>query len=431
MLPIFKEYIQFLNDKTGNADELMVLSEGCYWVDNQIVKVFDKEGNLHKILKINIKNDLSITVKPYNTIVPDYIESWQETIIRLNSRLDELEENSIKLLQKYGLNTDRTIIDTNSTGKDSMVKTYLAQKTGLTFDTYFNCTTMDVADSNIMAKNNEYKFIHPKGKHRSFYQWSKNENIIPSRLNRACCTYFKESPTIDNFDDNAKLLFLFGMRNDESNHRASYGDVWVNDKWGKRDWIGILPIREWTDLDIWLYILREDIEINLKYKKGYDRVGCGIVCPNYTKSTWVIDKYWYPKLYERWQGKLEQDFKANFKWIIMNCTLKEYVQEAWNGGTFRKEPIPEVIQEFADYKGITYDVAEKYFLRTCSNGCLNKRGNIASIKDKDVLAMNMKIFGRNIDKFMCKKCLLKYFEWTKDDWTNKVDEFKRSGCDLF
>jgi 3'-phosphoadenosine 5'-phosphosulfate sulfotransferase (PAPS reductase)/FAD synthetase len=429
--PIYKEYIQFLKDKTNNSDKLKVLSEGYYWLDNQIIKAFDSNGILHKILKVNINNDLSIKLKPYKTAVPKVVESWNETFIRLNDRLDELEKDSITLLQQYGLNTDRTIIDTNSTGKDSMVKTYLAHKAGLRFDTYFNSTTMDVADSNLMAKNNKYNFTYPDKILRGFYNWSKKENIIPSRLNRCCCKYFKEEPTIKDFPPNEKLLLLFGMRNDESNNRSTYGDEWVNNKWGNRDWLGILPIRQWTDLDIWLYILREDIEINSKYKKGYDRVGCGIVCPNYTKSTWVLDQYWYPKLYERWQSRLEQDFKSNFKWIIMNCTLKEYLQVAWNGGTYRKEPTQEVIQEFAKFKGITYEVAEKYFQRTCSNYCKNKMGNIAAIKDKDVLAMNLKMFGRSINKFMCKKCLMKMFEWDKDAWNKKVLEFKQSGCDLF
>ena len=426
MLPVFKEYIQFLND--SGID--MGLKEGYWWIDNQIIKGFDSDGNIIKFARIHIDNDLKLSYTKYNNNIN--IITWSQLVNKNLDRLNELEFKSIRLLRAYGSNTDRTIINTNSTGKDSMVKTYLAKKSGLTFDTYFNVTTMDVADSNIMAKKQQYKFIRPKGKHKSFYNWSEEENIIPSRLNRVCCTYFKESPTIDNFDDNAKLLFLFGMRNDESNNRSTYGDVWINEKWGKkRDWIGILPIRQWTDLDIWLYIFREGIEINQKYKKGYDRVGCGIVCPNYTKSTWVLDKYWYPKMYERWRQRLEQDFKDNYKWIIMNCTLKEYVQEAWNGGVYRKEPTPEGIQEFADYKDITYEVAEKYFLRTCSNGCLNKRGNIATIKDKDTLAMNMKMFGRNIDKFMCKKCLIKYFGWTKEDWNNKVNEFKQSGCKLF
>jgi hypothetical protein len=53
------------------------------------------------------------------------------------------------------------------------------------------------------------------------------------------------------------------------------------------------------------------------------------------------------------------------------------------------------------------------------------------IKHKDVLAMNMKLFGRQIEKFKCKKCLMKEFEWTHDDWDNKVADFKERGCKLF
>lgn len=426
---VFNEYIEFLKNKVNNSE--FNLHEGYYWLDNQIIKAFDKNGNIHKILRIYIANDLSITIKPYKHKTFE-LESWNETIARMNDRLNILEANSIKLLQQYGLNKDRQIIDTNSTGKDSMVKTYLAQKAGLTFNTYFNVTTIDVADSNLMAKKQQYKFIYPDKKLCGFYNWSKNNNLIPSRLNRACCTFFKEQPTIDNFDNKAKLLFLFGMRNDESNNRSTYTDIWINEKWGKkRDWLGILPIRQWTDLDIWLYILRENIEINEKYKKGYDRVGCGIVCPNYTKSTWVLDQYWYPSLYKRWQQRLEQDFKNNYKWIIMNCTIEEYCKEAWNGGIYRNKPTEEVIQEFADYKNISYEVAEKYFEKYCINGCKNNRGKNKKIKDKDTLAMNMKMFGRNINKFMCKKCLMKYFNLSTNEWNQKIEDFKRSGCDLF
>lgn len=49
--------------------------------------------------------------------------------------------------------------------------------------------------------------------------------MIPSRLNRFCCNYFKESPTIDYFPDDEPLIFLFGMRNQESVRRSGYKDI--------------------------------------------------------------------------------------------------------------------------------------------------------------------------------------------------------------
>lgn len=429
MNPIFNEYIKFLQDN-GVDTEKYNLKEGYYWLDKQIIKAHDNKGNIHKILRLYIDDNLKITTKEYKTQVFE-IESWKDTVSRNKNRLLKIENSSLALLSKYK-STDRIIVDTNSTGKDSMVKTYLATKAGLKFDTYFNATTMDVADSNKMAKQNNYIFTYPNKELGGFYKWREKENIIPSRLNRCCCKYFKEEPTIKSFNSNDKILFLFGMRNAESSARSNYQDIWINDKWGKnRDWIGLLPIREWTDLDIWLYIFQEDIEINEKYKKGYNRVGCGIVCPNYNKSTWVLDKYWYPSMFKRWQDILRKDFLDNYKWIAVHCTLDEYLQGAWAGGLLRPQPNKEVIKEFAEYKGVKEDVAINYFEKYCTNNCKNRRGKLLKIKDNDVLAMNLKLFGRSIEKFMCKNCIMSYFGITEDKWSEYIEDFKKQGCDLF
>ena len=47
MNPIFKEYCKFLKD-TVNLE----LEEGYYWLDNQIIKALDKQGNIHKLYTI-------------------------------------------------------------------------------------------------------------------------------------------------------------------------------------------------------------------------------------------------------------------------------------------------------------------------------------------------------------------------------------------
>lgn len=317
-----------------------------------------------------------------------------------------------------------------------MVVTHLAKKAGLNFETYFNVTTLDVAESNRMAKRNGFKHILPNPEYGGFYKYIQRydgggNQMIPSRLNRFCCNYFKESPTIDYFPNDESLIFLFGMRNQESVRRSGYKDIWKNEKWGERDWIALLPIRQWSEFDVWLYILSEDIEINDKYRYGYDRVGCGIACPNYTKYTWVLDKYWYPYLFNQWRNILRNDFINNNKWLIMNCTVDEYVTKAWTGGVYRDEPTEEVISEFSQYSGLDISIARKYFNRYCANGCINKRRQPLRIKDRNALAMNMKMFGRNINHFLCKKCLMKEFGWSKSQWDEKVSEFKAQGCQLF
>lgn len=191
---------------------------------------------------------------------------------------------------------------------------------------------------------------------------------------------------VNQLDHETPYLMFMGMRNEESNTRSGYGDEWVNEvEWGNTKWQGILPIRTWTELDVWLYTLWRDIEINPKYRKGYARVGCTISCPFYGKAIWILDKYWYPSMRERWEKILEEDFVSNNKWLVLNCTVKEYINQAWNGGVFREEPTQEVIDEYAKYNKIDSEIAKQYFNKYCSNGCKSQSGKAKKIKSKEIL----------------------------------------------
>ena len=171
-------------------------------------------------------------------------ESWNETICRNQEHLKEIEYESISLLQEYCISTERKIVNTNSTGKDSMVVSHLVKKAGVSCETYFNVTTLDVAESNQMAKRNGFKHIYPDPQYEGFYKYVHSSGIIPTRFARFCCTYFKEKPTVDYFSADDRLLFLFGIRNEESSQRSNYNDITKNPMWGDRDWIGVLPIRK-------------------------------------------------------------------------------------------------------------------------------------------------------------------------------------------
>ena len=407
--------------------------EGVFWLDRNCVKAFTRGGQQVSLYRVSVDDDLNVSLSKHKQNIDGLeFESWNDTIVRMTPHIQDIETASIALLRSKCKNCGRKIINTNSTGKDSMVVTCLAEKAGLDFETYFNVTTLDVKESNRMAKRHGYKHILPNPKYGGFYKYiCQYEGMIPSRLNRFCCQYFKENPTVDYFDSSERLLFLFGMRNQESAARAGYQDEWKNEKWGNRDWIAILPIRTWSDFDVWLYTLYSGIDINEKYKYGYDRVGCGIACPNYTKYTWVLDQYWYPVMFQRWRDILRKDFISQNKWLIMNCTVDEYVTRAWNGGVYRAEPTEEVVREYAEHAGLDIEIARKYFNRYCANGCLNKRRTPLKIKDRNTIAMNMKMYGREVNNFLCKKCLLKEFHWDSEQWDEMVDDFKSQGCKLF
>ena len=417
MLPIFNEYISFLNK---NTNELNFLKEGYYWYDKSIIKAFNINGELIKIARIYCSDDLKITVKHYKHENVE-LESWNDTVKRNEDELLKLETESKNLIMnsidKY---KDRELAVLSSGGKDSTITAYLVRSICPDVKIIFNNTSLDCADTYLhIKKEDNLTIINPK---EGFYQWRERINFIPTRFTRACCGIFKEGAMIDYLDKDDKYLFFMGMRNQESSRRSSYGDKWKNHKWGNREWDAILPIRKWTEFQIWLYAIQKNIDINPKYKKGYSRVGCAIACPYYTKSTWILDKYWYPKLYKRWQNILIEDFRRNNKDLIMNCTEEEYIT-CWNGGTLRDEPTQEVISEFAHRNDLDINVAINYFGHKCKE--CDKR-----IKHKEVIGMNMKFNGRNINEMYCKKHLKEKLGLNEEQWNYYIEIFKQQGCEL-
>lgn len=426
MNPIYDGYIKFLRDMSG--DKLPDLKEGYFWLNRQIIKGFDKQGNIHKFYKVVVSDDLEKVeikkLKTYDNIKDVDLASWQELIDLNKEHLIQIESEALNLIkekmQKY---ENYTSIIPVSMGKDSMVTCHLVRSLYPDTKAIFNNTSLDCVDTYQMVKGFPNCEIMNPGK--GFYQYVASDHMIPTRFSRFCCRIFKTGVMVSQLDHDHPYLLWMGMRNEESNARSSYEDEWINKaEWGKTCWQGILPIRKWSELDVWLYTIWRNIPINPKYKKGYSRVGCHCACPFYTKSTWILDKYWYQKAYQRWRDILKEDFISNKKWIIMNCTLDEYLTQAWNGGTFRNEPTEKVINEFAEYSGINQKVAIKYFNKACD--CCGKR-----IKHKEVLSMNLKLHGRNIEKFYCKKCLMKEYGWDSEAWNYQIDMFRQAGCELF
>lgn len=432
MNPIFNEYITFLRDTSGLP--LSNLKEGYFWLDRQIIKGFDKKGNIHKFYRINVSDNLNLAIicgGGYSNIENVDLMSWDEMIQKNKAHLTELENKSKQLIKdKINKFKDYTPLVPISMGKDSQVTCHLVRECYPNAKAIFNNTTLDCAETYNMAKRfPNCELMSPK---QGFYQYIKKDNIIPTRFSRFCCRIFKVGEMVNQLNHDTKYLMFMGMRNEESSTRSGYQDEWINEaEWGKTKWQGILPIRTWSELDVWLYTLWRNIEINPKYKRGYSRCGCHIACPYYTKSTWILDKYWYPSMRERWEKILKDDFVSNNKWLIMNCTLNEYVNQAWNGGVFREEPTEDVIKEYALYNNIDTNIAQQYFNKYCCNDCKSNTGKQKKIKDKDVLSMNLKYHGRNINKFYCKKCLMKMYDMNEQKWNSEIERFKQQGCVLF
>ena len=121
----------------------------------------------------------------------------------------------------------------------------------------------------------------------------------PSQNERWCCTIFKTSninKELEYLPYNS-LTFL-GIRHSESIARRGYEQTQEHSKISSQ--INAMPIIEWTDYDVWLYILYKNILVNDCYQLGYKRVGCWC-CPNNSERSMMLTEIYHPEKMQRWK----------------------------------------------------------------------------------------------------------------------------------
>lgn len=119
MQPVFNEFIEFLENKSGMS--LNLPDKSC-WVDNHIIKIFDSDGGLHNVCKYKVDEDLNVSVKIYPQIKTFVPETWDETVRRMKPYLSSIENDSLKIVKK-AIDTypNYEFFCLTSTGKDSSV----------------------------------------------------------------------------------------------------------------------------------------------------------------------------------------------------------------------------------------------------------------------------------------------------------------------
>lgn len=127
----------------------------------------------------------------------------------------------------------------------------------------------------------------------------------PSRVMRWCCTVFKTGAITDvmnkSFKNQTSVLSFQGIRKYESVSRSKYDRDSDSSKIAKQK--TVLPIFEWTDFDVWLYILTKGIDFNQAYRLGYSRVGCWC-CPNNGAWSEFLSKIYMHDKYIHWRNVL-------------------------------------------------------------------------------------------------------------------------------
>ena len=446
MKPIFEPERLFLNDLL-NID----LPKWC-WRDGS--KIYLNGDKRDLIVKFKVEGEKAI--KQIDRIYPKLIErkqlTFQEEVNGMSDRLDYLEkesiENTIKFIQErpgYELRVSY------SGGKDSDATIYIMnkvfEKLGIKPNTvkvdFFN-TTNDTAQTYLHVKKCvPSKRLEIHNPEIGWYQWLKDEKnyFLPTILTRSCCAKFKEGSLKKILDKNTNYILFLGVRKQESVKRSKY-DWDINEAWIRNNpdkplnvpsnWKRFAPLINFSDYEIWLYIFRENIEVNPMYELGFNRTGC-LICPYSSSYNDLLVKKYYPFQWNRWKGLLTINYdmyevQQRDKW-----TLQEFIDEGrWKGAISKdqmlltKSPTPNNIQNFAKFKGISYELAEKYFNRKCECG---KRLNVTEV------GMFLKLFGRfeGIDdnrQYLCRKCMCEKLGITKEQYLNKIREFRNDGCPL-
>lgn len=216
-----------------------------------------------------------------------------------------------------------------SGGKDSTVVSRIVrdalQDEGIIH--YFGDTTLEFPSTHTYVEQyfrNENPFtpMIPSETDNDFFKLC---NVFgpPSKFERWCCTIFKTSNLNTEYQNlvGNSLTFL-GIRHSESRERQNYARTQHHSKIGSQ--INAMPIIEWVDFDVWLYILSKGLRFNDAYRWGYKRIGCWC-CPNNSEWSNMLTDIYYPELSQKWKATLYdfasktnktdiEDYVENGKW---------------------------------------------------------------------------------------------------------------------
>lgn len=393
--PVYKAELDILRKQCKSKSKWLSLPDLSLWAAKRTYFY-----NGEKIFSvIGTTNEKSLSVKfYYNKPLPKKLLKTETIIERLKkankSSLNRLEYQAIEFIeQAVKTFPERLPVVSFSGGKDSCVVSHLVRLAlGSKILHIFGDTTIEYPDTykfieGFKKNNPTVPFLTAKPS-RDFFELAK-EIGPPSRILRWCCTTQKTAP-IGNLmaSLNGKGVLTFdGIRKIESSRRSKYASVTIKQKIQHQ--ILASPIIDWSDTELWLYILARNIDFSLAYKFGFTRIGC-MYCPFEKKSQFMLSSLKYKKEIEKWDTFLES-FAKKIKYKDV-AKFKDYGWKARAGTRgFEKDPTQINKNEcFEEDNAYTYELSkwnESFFEYIKPFGMLSKTyddGSAASYNVIDV-----------------------------------------------
>ena len=330
--PVFSQEKKLLScvlDTSLDDDDTWYLGSSYYLINGKRVRIpyvdFFKEKKHLQIAK-SLRNE--ITTDDFPLHLQAYLEANERYIKEL---VYEAEEYVVTLVSELSERPGVKYVPTVSFsgGKDSTVVSRIVRDAlqDESIIHFFGDTTLEFPATHDYVEGtfrgeNPFTPMIPSESDKDFYKLC---NIFgpPSKFERWCCTIFKTGNLNNEYQNLAgnSLTFL-GIRHSESRERRSYERTQDHSKIGSQ--INAMPIIEWYDCDVWLYILYKGIHFNDAYRWGYKRVGCWC-CPNNSDWSTMLTEIYYPDLSSRWKTILYdfanktnktdvEDYVENGKW---------------------------------------------------------------------------------------------------------------------
>lgn len=248
------------------------------------------------------------------------------------NRLNYLKDEAFSFIHQAAERFDiENVVISFSGGKDSTVTADLVVKalSDPSIVHIFGDTTLEFPSTVDYA--HRYRDAHPE----AIFQIARNDDQEfydvcedigpPARMMRWCCSMFKTGPItriINSLYRNQQILTFYGIRKFESVSRSKYNRIEDDAESVKIQQQTVAsPIFFWKDIDIWLYILSEQIDFNDAYRLGYDRVGCWC-CPNNNQRAQFLSRIYMPEKSKRWR-----EFLLDFARKIGKPDPETYVDE--------------------------------------------------------------------------------------------------------
>ena len=311
--PVFPEerlLLEIIHGKPFAYKDSSVWASGSrYFIDGKTanisidtIKNLDAEDIATCLEEYSCKN----SYYTFNEIIAKFIDCNRNRLDIIKDEAQSFVREQVALFPKHQL------VISFSGGKDSTVVADIVTRalSDPSIVHIFGDTTLEFPMTydyvSRFRKHNPMTIVKTaKNKEQEFYSVC-DEIGPPARMMRWCCTMFKTGPitkVLNSMFKDSNILTFYGIRKHESVSRSKYERVanGANVKIQKQTVAA--PIFYWTDIEVWLYLLGEDVDFNDAYRLGYDRVGCWC-CPNNTIRSQLLAKIYMPEQSKKWRNYL-------------------------------------------------------------------------------------------------------------------------------